>query len=551
MVSTPSQPVARTVANVIAESLVLAGVRHAFAVPGESYLPLLDALADVRDRVRLVTCRHEAAAANMAEAAAKLGGRPGVALVTRGPGATHAAIGLHTAQQDSTPMLLLIGQVGQDMLGREAFQEVDYAQMFGKIAKRVITLTEPDRVGEQMASAFSTALSGRPGPVVVVLPDDRLGEPSAASAVAPAPTAPPAPDAAAIAALAGLLDKAERPVLMLGGPLWREEDVSAAARVAERLGLPVVTSWRRKDRFDNAHPHYAGELGLGANPALLEAVKRSDLLLVLGARLTENATQGYSLIDPAFAARHLVHICIDPEALGRTWQPRLAIHAAVGPALLALEKLPPRERSEWVDQLSTLHRAWTEPTQVRSGVNPAMVIRTLSERLPADSIFCNGAGNFAAWLHRFHLHRAPGTQLAPTSGAMGYGVPAGIAAALIQPERQVVVVAGDGDFLMAAGELATVAHEGAKPLFVVMDNGQYGTIRMHQARDYPGRPSGTRLTNPDFAALARSFGLHAETVSETDAFAPALERARGRASLIHVVVDPDEIAPGRRLLPGQ
>ena len=536
---------ARTVAAVIAESLAAAGVTHAFAVPGESYLPLLDAMRDVP--VRLVTCRHEAAAANMAEAAAKLTGRPGVVMVTRGPGATHAAIGLHTAQQDSTPLLLLVGQVGDDMIGREAFQEVDYNQLFGSVAKRVITLRDADRTAEQMASAFAATLSGRSGPVVVVLPDDRLMQETSVPALAPAPLAPPAMCAEPLAEIGALLAASERPVLMLGGPLWSAEDSETAKRVAERLGLPVVTSWRRKDRFDNGHPHYAGELGLGANPRLVEAVKGADLLLVVGARLTENATQGYSLIDPAFAAERLVHINADPEALGRTWQPRLAVHAAAGPALQALETLPASDRSGWVRSLHALHEAWVEPTTVQAGVNPAEVVHTLSQALPADSIYCNGAGNFAAWLHRFHLHRVPHTQLAPTSGAMGYGVPAGIAASLLHPDRQVVVLAGDGDFLMSVSDLATVVHEGATTLFVVMDNGQFGTIRMHQARDFPGRPSGTSLTNPDFAALARSFGLHGETVRETAEFLPALERSRGRAALIHVLVDGQEISPGRRL----
>jgi acetolactate synthase I/II/III large subunit len=540
---------AKTVANLIAESLAAAGITHAFAVPGESYLPLLDAMRDVP--VRLVTCRHEAAAANMAEAAAKLTGRPGIAMVTRGPGATHAAIALHTAQQDSTPLLLFVGQVGEDMLGREAFQEVDYGQLFGAIAKRVVTLREPDRVAEQMTSALAATLSGRPGPVVVVLPDDRLARPASGAAVAPSPVTLPAPSPQAMAQVAALLRSAERPVLMLGGPLWSADDSAVAQTVATRLGLPVVTSWRRKDRFDNSHPHYAGELGLGANPGLVQALRSADLLLVVGARLTENATQGYSLIDQPFAGERLVHICADPDALGRTWQPRLAVQAAVGPTLEALAALPPQARDGWVQQLSALHRKWIEPTRVEAGVNPADVIQTLSEQLPPDTIYCNGAGNFAAWLHRFHLHRLPHTQLAPTSGAMGYGVPAGIAASLLHPDRQVVVLAGDGDFLMAAGELATVAHEGATPLFVVMDNGQYGTIRMHQARDYPGRPSGTRLTNPDFATLAWSFGLHGETVRATADFAAALERCRGKAALIHVLVDRDEISPGRRLEAGQ
>lgn len=542
---------APTLATVIADSLIAAGIRHAFCVPGESYLPLLDAFCDRAERIRLVTCRHEAAAANMAEAAGKLTGQPGVALVTRGPGAAHAAIGLHTAQQDSTPMLLLVGQVGDDMIGREAFQEVDYGQLFGGLAKRVVTLREPARAGEQMASAIACARGGRPGPVVVVLPDDRLALPSSAVAIAPATVAVPAIPAEALAAIGRLLESAAHPLLLLGGPGWTAEDAALAERVAERLGLPVVTSWRRKDRFDNAHPHYAGELGLGANPKLVDAVTRADLLLVLGARLTENATQGYALLDAATAADRLVHICADPDALGRTWQPRLAVQAGVGPALRQLATLAPRRRAHWVESLAALHAEWIIPTEVEAGVNPAEVIRTLSDALPPDAILASGAGNFAGWLHRFHRHRALGTQLAPTSGAMGYGVPAGIAAALLHPDRQVVVVAGDGDMLMAAQELATVVHEGASLLFIVLDNGQYGTIRMHQAKDYPGRPIATRLTNPDFANLAWSFGLVGETVRTTAEFAPALQRCLGKAALIHVLVDAQEIAPGRRLADDQ
>lgn len=542
----------RTIATLIAESLAAAGITHAFAVPGESYLPLLDAMRDVP--VRLVTCRHEASAAHMAEAAAKLTGKPGVVMVTRGPGATHAAIGLHTAQQDSTPLLLLVGQVGDDMIGREAFQEVDYQRLFGGMAKRVVTLRDPARVGEEMAAALSCAASGRPGPVVVVLPDDGLTRPSEALAHAPAPTFAPAPAPDAIAALAGLLAAAERPVMMLGGPGWTEADRLAAEAVAVRLGLPVVTAWRRKDRFDNRHPHYGGELGLGACPALLAAVKEADLLLVVGARLTENETQGYALFDQAFAARALVHVCADPEALGRTWQPRLAIHAAIGPALAALSALPQAERAPWVARFAEVRADWARPTDVTAGVNPARVIAELNDRLGPRAIITNGAGNFAGWVHRFTLHRHVGTQLAPISGAMGYGVPAAIAAALLNPGRPVVGVCGDGDFLMSASELATAMHEGARPLFLVMDNGQYGTIRMHQARDFPGRPSATALTNPDFAGLARSFGLHAETVRATEEFAAALERSiealTDRAALIHIHVDRDEIAPGRRLEPG-
>ncbi|QMW23000.1 thiamine pyrophosphate-dependent enzyme [Sandaracinobacteroides saxicola] len=548
----------RTVAQTIVDALIAANVTHAFAVPGESYLAVLDALHDVRDRLRLVTCRHEAAAANMAEAYGKLRGTPGVAMVTRGPGATHAAIGLHTAQQDSTPMLLLVGQVGTDMLGREAFQEVDYTAVFGTIAKRVITIDRPDRTAELMAAALSAAASGRPGPVVVVLPEDQLSEPAVHPAVAPARIAPPAPDAAALAEIHARLAAAQRPLLLLGGPGVSAQQVADACRFAEAWQMPVVTSWRRKDRFDNRHPLYAGELGLGANPALVTRVKAADLLLCVGARLGENPSQAYTLFTPESAARTLVHIHPDPLALGRVWQPALALHADIGATLSALAKLLPCEAGEVAraqrvtEGARADYLAWTTPTSVQSGPNPAAIIAHLSETLPADTIFANGAGNFAAWLHRFHHHRAAGTQLAPTSGAMGYGVPAGIAAAILHPDRTVVVVAGDGDFLMSGNELATCAHEDARPIFVVLDNGQYGTIRMHQARDFSGRQSGTRLTNPDFAAFARSFGLHGETVTTTGAFPDALARARaaGSAALIHILTDPQEIGPGRRLADG-
>ncbi len=541
----------RTVAETLVDALALAGVTHAFAVPGESYLPVLDALHG-QSRIRLITCRHEAAAANMAEASAKLSGKIGVAMVTRGPGATHAAIGLHTAQQDSTPMLLLVGQVGTDMLGREAFQEVDYGAVFGTIAKRVILISEPARTTEHMATALSCALSGRPGPVVVVLPEDRLLHDAVAPAVAPATIAAPALAATAAQAIADRLARAERPLLLLGGPLWTEADVTAATTLAERWGLPVITSWRRKDRFDNHHHHYAGELGLGANPALVARVKAADLVLAIGARLGENVTQAYTLFGPAGEAPTLVHLHPDPDALGRVWQPALAAHCGIAEALAALAALRgSASHADWVSAARADYVAWTQPTSVSHGPNPAAIVAHLSETLPANSIFCNGAGNFAAWLHRFHHHRQLGTQLAPTSGAMGYGVPAGIAASILHPNAQVIVLAGDGDFLMSGQELATVAHEGATPLFIVLDNGQYGTIRMHQARDFPGRQSGTCLTNPDFAAFARSFGLHAETVRQTEDFSPALARCLGRAALIHVLTDPQEISPGRRLEAGQ
>lgn len=542
-----------SVAATIAETLVHQGVSHVFCVPGESYLAVLDALHDVQDRIALITCRHEAAAANMAEAYGKLNGRPGVAMVTRGPGATHASIGVHTAFQDSTPMLLFVGDVGTDMIGREAFQEVDYRRMFGALAKGVFVLDRADRAHEVVASAYALSLSGRPGPVVVALPEDILTE-EALAAVATRIEPPQAsPDASAIAALANMLDAAERPLLWLGGPGWTAEDVAAVQRFAESANLPVVTSWRRKDRFDNAHPSYAGELGLGSNPKLVERVKSANLIIALGTRLGEVASQGYTLPAVPTPAQSLVHIHPDADTLGRVRRPALAIQSSIRLASAALGELGfATDGSRWADWTRAAradYEAWTQPTSVVNGVNMAEVISHLDATLGADTIYCNGAGNFAGWLHRFHQHRRIGTQLAPTSGAMGYGVPAGIAAKLLQPEREVVVLAGDGDFLMSGNELITAARYGANVLFIVVDNGQYGTIRMHQARDFPGRQSGTALVNPDFAAFARSFGCHGETVDRTEDFPAALVRARvsGVPALIAVKTDPREIAPGRRL----
>lgn len=538
-----------TVAQRIVEGLALGGVTHAFAVPGESYLPVLDALHG-QGAIRLVTCRHEASAAHMAEAAARISGRCGVAMVTRGPGATQAAIGLHTAQQDSTPLLLLVGQVGTDMLGREAFQEIDYAQMFGGLAKQVFELTVAERTPEIVATALALAQSGRPGPVVLVCPEDVLALPCAAGAMRP--SLPMPPGLADPAPVAELLARAERPILLLGGPNWGARECDLARRLAEAQGLPVTTSWRRKDRFDTSHPLYVGELGLGANPRLVEKVRQADLVLAIGPLLGENATQGYSLFTAETAARVLVHIHPDPAVLTRTWQPRLAIQAAPAPALAALAELPAGPlRTAWAADLAALHAQWKKPTAVAAGPNPAEIMIHVCAELPADAILANGAGNFASWVHRFHQPTVCGTQLAPVSGAMGYGIPAAIAAAILQPDREVVAIAGDGDAMMAVAELATIVHEGARPVIIIFDNRQFGTIRMHQARDFPGRPSGTALTNPDFAALARAFGLHAETVETTEAFPAAFARARAqRPALIHVLQDRQEIAPGRRLEEG-
>ncbi len=542
-----------SVARTIVDTLVAQGITHAFAVPGESYLPVLDALYDVQDGLKLVTCRHEAAAANMAEAYGKLTGRPGIAMVTRGPGATHAAIGVHTARQDSTPMLLFVGQVGTDMLQREAFQEIDYRLMFAHVAKRVVVIDRPDRAAELVASAYATAVSGRPGPVVVVLPEDVLAEEATEAVAAPIAAAEPSPDASAIAKLANLLQEAERPILWLGGFGWSDEAVSNIAHFAEDAQIPVVTAWRRKDRFDNAHPKYVGELGLGANPKLVERVKSADLIIALGTRLGEVTSQGYTLPAVPTPTQKLVHIHPDGDTLGAVAHPTLAIQSSVRLATAALAELgfmvDASRWAGWAEAARADYEAWVAPTAVQAGVNMAGVIAHVDSVVGADAIFANGAGNFAAWLHRFHQHRRLHTQLAPTSGAMGYGVPAGIAAKILHPEREVVIVAGDGDFLMSGQELATAARYGANVIVLVVDNGQYGTIRMHQARDFPGRQSGTALTNPDFAAFARSFGAFGATVERTEDFPAAFEAARaaGTPALIALKTDPQEIAPGRRL----
>lgn len=542
-----------TVAETIVQTLVNQGTSHVFCVPGESYLAVLDALFGARDRIELITCRHEAAAANMAEAYGKLKGRPGVAMVTRGPGATHASIGVHTAFQDSTPMLLFVGDVGTDMIGREAFQEVDYHRMFGALAKGVFVLDRADRAHEVVASAYALSLSGRPGPVVVALPEDVLTAdalPAVTARIAP-PQA--SPDAFAIASLANLLETAERPLLWLGGPGWTADDVAEAQGFAEDAGIPVVTSWRRKDRFDNAHPKYAGELGLGANPKLVARAQAADVIIALGTRLGEVASQGYTLPAVPAPAQTLVHIHPDADTLARVRRPALAIQSSIRLACAALHELGfAIDGARWTDWAASAradYEAWVRPTSVESGVNMADVIAHLDAVLGADTIYCNGAGNFAAWLHRFHQHRHIGTQLAPTSGAMGYGVPAGIAASILQPERDVVVIAGDGDFMMSGNEIITAARYGANVIFIVVDNGQFGTIRMHQARDFPGRQSGTHLVNPDFAGFAKAMGCHGENIKQTGDFPAALDRARrsGRPAVIAVSTDPLEIAPGRRL----
>lgn len=534
------------------ENLVAEGVAQVFCVPGESYLSVLDALASVRDKIRLTVCRHEAGAANMAAAYGKLTGRPGICFVTRGPGATHASVGVHTAFQDSAPMILFVGQVRREHKGREGFQEVDQGAFFAPLAKWAAEIDDPARIDEMVGRAFATACQGRPGPVVLALPEDMLREPVVAvSPLRPrtAFTAAPPPDF--IAALSARLAVAERPLMILGGSGWTAEAASRLADWAEAAALPVALSFRRKDLLDNHRSCYAGDLGLGTNPKLLARVRQADLLIAVGARLGENPTQGYTLFSPEQTAKMLAHIHPDPEELGRVWPAALACAAGPAEAAAALGAidLPSGRWSGWCAAAHADVEAFTQPLAVTGRMNLSAVFAHLAEALPADAILCSGAGNYAAWLHRFYRHRAFPSQLAPISGAMGFGFPAAIAAKLAAPHREVVAVAGDGCFLMTGQELATAVQYGLRLVVIVVDNGAYGTIRMHQERNYPGRTIGTDLRNPDFAAYAQAFGAVGVVVEATEDFAPALANARaaGGVALICLKADLEDISPGQTL----
>lgn len=541
----------KTGGQLIVEALEAQGVRRVFGVPGESYLAVLDALHD--SPIEMVVCRHEGGAAMAAEAQAKLTGRPGVCLVTRGPGATNAASGIHVAQQDETPLIVLIGQIERGMRGRDAFQEVDYGRLFGGMAKWVAEIDSADRVPEMISRAFHTAMAGRPGPVVLALPEDTLTE---VADVLAAPRAEPvdsAPTPAQVAAFAALLAKAERPLLVVGGSRWTEESVAALRGFAERLALPVAVTFRRQMLFDHNHPLYAGDIGLGINPKLSALVADSDLLILLGDRFSEVPSQSYTLLGVPDPGKAVVHVHPGAEEIGRVYRPTLGVVATPGGFLDAVADVAVTPNPAWAARAETAHaafEAWsTPPDAIPGDVQMGAVMRWLDQSLADDAIFTNGAGNYATWIHRFHRFRRFGTQAAPVCGSMGYGLPAALAAKLEFPERDVICFAGDGCFQMTGLEFGTAAQEGAAIIVLVIDNGMYGTIRMHQEREYPGRVSGTALRNPDFAALARSYGGHGETVTRTEEFAPAFERARasGLPAILHVVIDPEALTPTRTL----
>ena len=547
---------ARSGGRLVVDVLRVQGVERLYGVPGESFLEVLDALVD-EPAMRFVATRHEGAAAMMADADGKMTGRPGVAIVTRGPGATNASAGVHVAAQDSTPLLLLIGLIGRGDRGREAFQEFDLASTFAD-AKLALTIDAADRVPEVLTRAIRTAMSGRPGPVVVGLPEDVLREVAAAAVPARAESVRPAPRPADVEHLGAMLAAAERPLVIAGGETWTAGARADLVRFAEAHGVPVATSFRAQDRFPNDHPLHAGHVGLGIDPALRERVRASDCLLVAGARLGDATTDGYALLDVPVPGVPLVHAHPDACEIGRVHAPTLGIAAGMPELCAALADIPPSERlrRDWAEgaHRDYVARSTPAPDGDASGrIRLDAAVAHVSGAIGPDGIVTNGAGNYAIWVHRFTRYggsRAGGseawrTQLAPTSGSMGYGLPAAIAAKLRHPARDVVAWAGDGCFQMTCQELGTAAQEGAVPLVIVCDNGQYGTIRMHQEGRHPGRVSGTALRNPDFAALARAYGLDAAAPATIGEFAAAFDALRSAGGLIHLCLDPGEIAPGR------
>jgi acetolactate synthase I/II/III large subunit len=533
-------------AQLLLDALCLHGVQRAFGVPGESYLDVLDAMYQTGGRIEFIVCRQEGGAAFMAEAHGKITGEPGVCFVTRGPGACNASIGLHTAFQDSTPMILFIGQVGTGVMEREGFQEIDYRRMFGPVSKWVAQIDRADRVEEFVSRAFHTAMSGRPGPVVLVLPEDMqsaTAEKSAARRYAPAYAHPGGGDIKTVREMLGL---AERPVVVLGGSGWSHDACVDIGSFANAFDLPIATSFRRQDLFDNSDPHYVGDLSPGMNPALADRIRQSDLVLAIGARMGELQTANYTLLDIPRPKQRFIQVLPGPEELGRVYQGDLLINSGMPQFAKAISGLAGAcHWSPWTRDARADFERWQKPQPQVGDLNLSEVMALVTARLPRDAIITNGAGNYAIWVHRFYRYSGLRTQLAPTSGAMGYGVPAAIAAKLADPARTVVCFAGDGCFMMNGQELATAARYRLKIIFIVVNNGIYGTIRMHQEREYPEHVYGTTLENPDFPVLARAYGMHSEQVLRTDQFQDAIERALAAetSALIELKIDPEAITP--------
>jgi acetolactate synthase-1/2/3 large subunit len=544
----------RSGGRVVADALRIHGVDRIFCVPGESYLDLLDALHDMPD-IGVVVAKHEGAAANMAEADGKLTGRPGVCMVTRGPGATHACVGVHTAFHDSTPMILLIGQVARGVRGRGAFQEVDFERMFAPLAKWAAEIPDAARIPEYMLRAFQIATSDRPGPVVLALPEDVLAQMVTVRDTAPFCDASKEPAPHQLQALRSELVRAQRPLIIVGGSRWDDEGCAGLDAFAAANRIPVAASFRRQDLLDNRHPSYIGHLTLGVTPYLSQVVQDADLVIALGSRLGDVTTKSYSLLEAPVPKQRLIHIYPSAAEFGSVYQPNLAIHASPARFAAALQKLEPIDKpawQNWTEEARKSFLAFTTPPapfDSHKGVDVAFVTNFLSNNLPVDSIVCNGAGNYTVWVHRFFAYKQRGTEMAPTSGAMGYGLPAAIAAKIRYPSRTVICFAGDGCMLMYPQELATARESGAAIIVLVVNNGMYGTIRMHQERLFPGRPYATDLAGGDFVAMARAFGAYAERVENTSEFAAAFGRCvdARQLALLELCVDRDQITPDRRL----
>ena len=541
----------RTAATALVEQLVINGITHVFCVPGESYLPVLDALRD--SGITVTVCRHEGGAAMMAEAMGKVTGRPGICFVTRGPGATNASAGIHIAQQDSTPMIMFVGQVETSVREREAFQELDYRAVFGSMTKWTAEVDHASRITEFVSRAFYTASSGRPGPVVVALPKDVLSE---RTSVANAPAFEPvetSPGEEEMTKLSELLVESKNPLFVLGGSRWSETARRQIHEFAERAGLPIATSYRRSTLFDPLHPLYAGDLGLGPNPKLVARAKAADLLVLVGGRLGEIPSQGYSVLSSPSPQTKLVHIHPGAEEIGRVYRPHLAIHASPNRFVAALRRLALTPNPAWRESADIAHadyRAWTGTATPQPGdVNLGEIMIWLRNHAPTDTILCNGAGNYASWIHRFYRFREFMTHVAPTSASMGYGMPAAIAMQRLHPDRLVLSVNGDGDFLMSGQEFAIAVQYRLPIIVIICDNGMYGTIRMHQEREFPGRISATELHNPDFDAYARAFGGFGAVVNKTSDFPHAFQAAResGLPAIIHLKIDSDAILPATTL----
>ena len=535
--------------KILADQLAILGVKRVFSVPGESFLAALDGLYE--SGITNIVCRQEGGAAMMAEAYGKMTGTPGVCFVTRGPGATNASAGIHIAMQDSTPMVMFVGQIERGHRDREAFQELNYRQVFGGLAKWVAEVDQTERLPEYVARAFTIATSGRPGPVVIALPEDMLS----AMADVPdcgGPVRSLTPDWTKGAhALLSRLKDFKRPLVIVGGPHWSALAAQDLGRFAQTQGLPVACGFRRQDYMDNRHPNYAGDLNVGINPRLTQRMRDADALLVIGSRLGDIETQGYTVLDPAAPGKAIFHIHADADEPGRVYHPELAMICdapgfvaalAAQPAICAVDP-------DWTAGARADYEAWTKPQETPGDVKLEQVVAWLSDHLPADAILTNGAGNVAGWLHRYYIYKGHGTQLAPTSGSMGYGFPAAISASLHFPERTVVCIVGDGCFQMTLNEMSTALQYGAKPITLVGNNGHYGTIRMHQERHYPGRVSGTALVNPDYAALARAYGGHGEKVTQSADFPAAFARAlaSGKPAIIELMLDAEALTTGTTL----